>query len=38
LNEPVFGGDDFVHRVIGEIPLKRVATADGITLSIAFTA
>jgi 3-oxoacyl-[acyl-carrier protein] reductase len=38
LNDPVFFDKDFVHRVIDGIPLKRVATADDIALSIVFLA
>ena len=38
LNDPVFHDADFVHRVIDGIPLKRVATADDVALSIVFLA
>lgn len=38
LNDPVFGDEDFKHRVIDGIPLKRVATADDVALSIIFLA
>lgn len=38
LNDPVFIDDDFRHRVIDGIPLKRVATADDVALSIVFLA
>ena len=38
LNGEVFADEDFVHRVIDGIPLKRVATADDIALSIVFLA
>ena len=38
LNDPVFFDQDFVGRVIDGIPLKRVATADDIALSIVFLA
>ena len=38
LNDEVFADEDFVHRVIDGIPLKRVATADDIALSIVFLA
>jgi 3-oxoacyl-[acyl-carrier protein] reductase len=38
LNDPVFDDPDFVRRVIDGIPLKRVATADDIALSIVFLA
>ncbi len=38
LNDPVFTDEDFVHRVIDGIPLKRVATADDVALSIVFLA
>jgi 3-oxoacyl-[acyl-carrier protein] reductase len=38
LNDPVFTDEDFVHRVIDNIPLKRVATADDVALSIVFLA
>ncbi len=38
LNNSVFGDEEFVHRVIDGIPLKRVATADDIALSIVFLA
>jgi len=38
LNDEVFDDPDFVDRVIDCIPLKRVATADDIALSIIFLA
>jgi 3-oxoacyl-[acyl-carrier protein] reductase len=38
LNDSVFDDAEFVARVIEAIPLKRVATADDIALSIAFLA
>ncbi len=38
LNDDVFANPDFVSRVIDGIPLKRVATADDIALSIVFLA
>ncbi len=38
LNDPVFHDEAFVHRVIDGIPLKRVATADDVALSIVFLA
>ncbi len=38
LNDSVFADKDFVHRVIDGIPLKRVATADDVALSIVFLA
>lgn len=38
LNDDVFGDDDFKHRVIENIPLRRVATADDVALSIIFLA
>jgi 3-oxoacyl-[acyl-carrier protein] reductase len=38
LNDSVFVDEDFVHRVIDGIPLKRVATADDVALSIVFLA
>jgi len=38
LNDPVFDDPAFVERVIDGIPLKRVATADDIALSIVFLA
>lgn len=38
LNDDVFDDPDFVKRVIDGIPLKRVATADDIALSIVFLA
>lgn len=38
LNDSVFGDEEFVHRVVDGIPLKRVATADDIALSIVFLA
>ena len=38
LNDPVFSDASFVRRVVDEIPLKRVATADDVALSIAFLA
>lgn len=38
LNDPVFIDDEFRHRVIDGIPLKRVATADDVALSIVFLA
>lgn len=38
LNDPVFHDEAFVHRVIDGIPLKRVATADDVALSIIFLA
>lgn len=38
LNAPVFHDEDFVHRVVDGIPLKRVATADDVALSIVFLA
>lgn len=38
LNDSVFNDEDFVRRVIDGIPLKRVATADDVALSIIFLA
>lgn len=38
LNDPVFHDEEFVNRVINGIPLKRVATADDVALSIVFLA
>lgn len=38
LNDPVFDDEDFKHRVIEGIPLRRVATADDVALSIVFLA
>ncbi len=38
LNDEVFADKEFVHRVIEGIPLKRVATADDVALSIIFLA
>jgi 3-oxoacyl-[acyl-carrier protein] reductase len=38
LNDEVFADRDFYARVVQNIPLKRVATADDIALSIAFLA
>ena len=38
LNGKVFNDASFVQRVVEEIPLKRVATADDIALSILFLA
>lgn len=38
LNDPVFSDASFVRRVVEEIPLKRVATADDVALSIVFLA
>ncbi len=38
LNDEVFCDPAFVNRVVDGIPLKRVATADDIALSIAFLA
>ena len=38
LNDPVFWDSDFKLRVIDGIPLKRVATADDVALSIIFLA
>ena len=38
LNDPVFHDEDFVARVVDGIPLKRVATADDVALSIIFLA
>lgn len=38
LNDEVFADKDFVHRVVDGIPLKRVATADDVALSIVFLA
>ncbi|CAN5499669.1 3-oxoacyl-[acyl-carrier-protein] reductase [soil metagenome] len=38
LNDPVFDDPEFVKRVVDGIPLKRVATADDIALSIMFLA
>lgn len=38
LNDEVFADRDFYSRVVQNIPLKRVATADDIALSIAFLA
>lgn len=38
LNDTVFDDEEFVHRVIDGIPLKRVATADDVALSIIFLA
>ncbi|MBK9529596.1 MAG: SDR family oxidoreductase [Acidobacteria bacterium] len=38
LNDDVFCDPAFVKRVVAGIPLKRVATADDIALSIAFLA
>ncbi len=38
LNDGVFNDPTFVQRVVDAIPLKRVATADDIALSIVFLA
>lgn len=38
LNDSVFDDPDFVSRVIAGIPLKRVAMADDVALSIVFLA
>lgn len=38
LNGEVFADEEFYHRVVEGIPLRRVATADDIALSIAFLA
>ena len=38
LNDPVFHDQEFYTRVIDGIPLKRVATADDVALSIIFLA
>jgi 3-oxoacyl-[acyl-carrier protein] reductase len=38
LNDEVFDDPEFVARVVDGIPLKRVATADDIALSIVFLA
>ncbi|MCB1024384.1 MAG: 3-oxoacyl-ACP reductase FabG [Acidobacteria bacterium] len=38
LNDEVFDDENFVERVIEGIPLKRVATADDVALSILFLA
>lgn len=38
LNDPVFGDPDFVARIVDAIPLKRVALADDVALSIVFLA
>jgi 3-oxoacyl-[acyl-carrier protein] reductase len=38
LNDSVFVDEDFKKRVIENIPLKRVATADDVALSIIFLA
>lgn len=38
LNDSVFGDAEFVGRVVEAIPLKRVATADDVALSIVFLA
>ena len=38
LNDPVFHDAEFYTRVIDGIPLKRVATADDVALSIIFLA
>lgn len=38
LNDPVFIDDEFRHRVVDGIPLKRVATADDVALGIIFLA
>ncbi len=38
LNDSVFNDEDFVHRVVDAIPLRRVATADDVALSIIFLA
>jgi 3-oxoacyl-[acyl-carrier protein] reductase len=38
LNDSVFHDEEFVHRVVDAIPLKRVATADDVALSIVFLA
>lgn len=38
LNDEVFDDPEFVKRVVAGIPLKRVATADDIALSIVFLA
>ncbi len=38
LNDPVFHDAEFVRRVVDGIPLKRVATADDVALSIVFLA
>lgn len=38
LNDEVFADADFLSRVVAGVPLKRVATADDIALSIIFLA
>lgn len=38
LNAEVFADDSFYQRVVENVPLKRVATADDIALSIVFLA
>jgi 3-oxoacyl-[acyl-carrier protein] reductase len=38
LNGEVFNDPTFVQRVVDAIPLKRVATADDVALSIVFLA
>lgn len=38
LNDSVFNDEEFVRRVVDAIPLKRVATADDVALSICFLA
>ncbi len=38
LNDSVFNDEEFVRRVVDGIPLKRVATADDVALSIIFLA
>lgn len=38
LNDEVFNDPTFVQRIVDAIPLKRVATADDIALSIVFLA
>lgn len=38
LNDSVFADEEFYERIIQNIPLKRVATADDVALSIIFLA
>jgi len=38
LNEDVFGEDGFKMKLTEAIPLRRIATADDVALSIAFLA
>ncbi|MFV0387744.1 MAG: SDR family NAD(P)-dependent oxidoreductase [Pyrinomonadaceae bacterium] len=38
LNDSVFSNPEFVKDIVSAIPLKRVATADDVALSIAFLA